>query len=144
MNKYEIEIAHKVALHVSSTYEIIDKEIMKMGKGLFNLKCHLNSVQCLRDEYNNATEVYACVIVDTGSINNPILHFINKTSEGFYVDNSLGWEYTTYDYYIIKKLNEDECNLVWDSLQNIRESLVNLQCSNFYQKIFRIKSWRVL
>jgi hypothetical protein len=144
MSKHEKEIANKIALYVSSTYEIIDKEIMKMGKGLFNRKCHLNSVQCLKDEYNNATEVYACITLDAGCISNPVLHFINKTSEGFYVDNTLGWEYALYDYYIIKKLNEDECNHVWDSLQNIRDSLVNLQCGKLYQKIFCIQSYNVL
>lgn len=136
MIKYKDKLRTKITEHCISTYDLIDKEQMKLGNLLYNSKCHLNSVQQIKR--NQASEIYLCICTEKDNTY-LVVHFINKDNEGFYIDNTLGWRYEQLNYYIIRKVNKYEYDTIWDVLTKAKKMLVNLYTSSFTRFVFNIK-----
>lgn len=72
-------------------------------QGLFNYRCHLNTVEYSR--------VHKCSIVETIYIDTdqlPILHYLNVDSNGAYLETSLGFQADRNEYYRIREINPDD------------------------------------
>lgn len=131
--KYKDKVLKRIIEHVRTNYQRIDKDEMKIGDSFYNYKCHLNAVQYIKT--GQADEVYLCVYIED---NYPIVHFINK-KEGKYIDNTLGWLYEDIEYYIIKKVSEDEYCNIGNLLTYTQRSIVKANSNSILRKIFKIK-----
>ena len=132
--KYKEKVIKRIIEHIKANYQRIDKDQMKIGDSFYNYMCHMNAVQYIKN--GKADEIYLCVYIEN---NWPIVHFINKQDDK-YIDNTLGWRYEQLEYYIIKKVSEDEYNSIEDLLSNTQKSLVESNSNVIARKIFRINS----
>lgn len=136
--KYKERIHKRVKTYCESTYEKIPKGDMRMGKGLFNHRCQLNATQ--RVQEGKATEVYAVIAIDG---DRPIVHFINKDKDGLFVDNTLGFEYSKYDYYMVKKVVLSEYHKMDEVLMDLKRSLLDLHSNGLLNKLLRVDEYNV-
>jgi hypothetical protein len=134
-NKYKEKVINRIIRHCMTTYTPIDLDDMVLGDLLFNRKCHLNAVQRVKE--NKAKEVYLCVCIARES-NDVIVHFINKNEDDKYVDNTLGWCYKAYTYYIVRKIEENEYNNISDILANMKKELVFKHSNKIMRKLAQI------
>lgn len=139
IKKYKNKVKKRIELYCETNYQRIHKSDMKMGKGLFNHKCHLNAVQQVKDDLME--EVYSCVCFSDSTF--PIVHFVNKDKDGKYIDNTLGFEYEKYDYYIIRKIEESEFHKMDDLLMSAKKSLIDLHSNKLMNKILRIDEYNI-
>ncbi|MZK53347.1 hypothetical protein [Clostridium beijerinckii] len=133
MWSYKDKVLKKIIEYVRTNYTYINLSDMMQGNIIYNYRCHLNSVQCVKE--GKADEVYLCVYVEN---NYPIVHFINKQGDKF-VDNTLGWTYENIDYYIIRKINSDEYKNITDILVQAQRTLTRLYTNTFTRWLFGIK-----
>lgn len=131
--KYKDKVLKRIIEHAKTNYTRIDKDEMKIGDSFYNYKCHLNAVQYIKN--GQADEVYLCVYIED---NYPIVHFINKKDDK-YIDNTLGWLYETIDYYIIKKVSEDEYDNIGNILTESQAHLVRLHSNKILRYLHGIK-----
>ena len=110
---------------------------MILGDAPFNRRCHLNSVQKAKE--GNAEKTYLCFTIDRDD-NSQCVHFINQLENGKYQDNTWGWLYEQTDYYIIREVNKNEYNKIWNLLSDTKKALFNLHSSWFDRNVLRIKS----
>ena len=129
--EYRKNIKRKIERFCKTNYPLINKDNMKMGRGLFNNRCHLNAVQMVKT--NKAEEVH--MVVSMNSKEFPFVHFINTDKEGKFIDNTLGWKYETYDYYIIKKIEPEEYEAIEDVLLEAKKSLIEIHSNKFINKL---------
>lgn len=129
---------------MSRTGKRIDKRIMtflratvtpvevKGVQGLFNHKCHMNSVQYAKD---NPGHSVVMGIVDDGG---PILHFWVVDNNANHKDVTLGWASEMGTYYPMRVLSKEEWlnvnNVFTDGLEYWR----NTQTNWFERKILRV------
>lgn len=81
-----------------------------------------------------AIKVYSCYCISKDG-SDQCAHFINQLNDGSYQDNTWGWRYEQYEYYIIKEINSEEQEHVWDSLIQLKEMLL-LANSNCVERFF--------
>lgn len=134
-NKYKEKVINRIVRHCKTIYTPIDSEDMILGDLLFNRKCHLNAVQRVKE--GKAEEVYLCVCIAKEN-NDTIVHFINKDKDGKYVDNTLGWCYKAYTYYIVRKIEEYEYNSVSDILGDMKKELVFKHSNKVMRRLAKI------
>lgn len=134
-NKYKRKVMNRIIRHCMTTYTPIDLDDMILGDLLFNRKCHLNAVQRVKE--NKAKEVYLCVCIARES-NDVIVHFINKNEDDKYTDNTLGWCYKAYNYYIVRKIEEHEYNNISDILVDMKKELVFKHSNKIMRKLAKI------
>ena len=125
------KIKENIVTFCKLTCDQIDKNEMRMGNGLFNRRCHLNAIQQVKE--GKMEEVYSCICLEKDA--DPIIHFINKDKDGFFVDNTLGWGYELCDYYIIKKVNEDQYNNTYKMLTELKKYYFDTFIRKFNQKL---------
>ena len=130
---YKDRVVKRIVEHVKSNYQKINKNDMQLGDLYFNYRCHMNAVQYIKT--NKADEVYLCVYIED---NYPIVHFINK-KEDKYIDNTLGWYYEQLDYYIIKRVSEEEYINIWDLLTDTQKNLIEANSNTILRKMCGIK-----
>ena len=133
--KYKENLMNRIARHCETMYTPINSYDMVLGKLLFNSKCHLNSVQAVKE--NKAKEVYFCVCVAKED-KDVIVHFINKDNDDKYVDNTLGWCYEAYNYYIVRKIEYYEYNRISDILNNMKKELVFKHSNKIMRSLAKI------
>lgn len=134
MFKYKEKILERVKDHCKLLYEKVDKNNMVMGDMNYNQRCHLNSIQYIKE--NKAKESYLCVAIgDEGFV---CVHFINKNNDGKFVDNTWGWLYESVDYYIVRKVNSYEYEDIWNLLDNMKKNLIFNNSNKFLRKICSI------
>lgn len=138
IKKYKKKIQERIKTYCESTYERIPKREMAMGKGLFNNRCQLNAVQAI--EEGLSTHVYSVVAIGGDSV---IVHYINRDKNGDYVDNTLGFEYDKYDYYIIKQIKRSEYDSMDNKLMQSKKMLLNLHSNGFLRWLFRIDEYNI-
>lgn len=134
IKKYKNSVKRKIQSYCGTTFERIPKSQMKLGKALFNHRCQLNAVQQVKK--GKMTEVYSCVCMSDSTF--PVIHFVNKDKNGMYVDNTLGYQYEYYDYYIIKKIDESEFHKMDDILMDTKRSLINIHSNKMINKLFKV------
>ena len=132
--KYKDKVLKRIIEHTKSNYKRIDKDQMKIGDSFYNYMCHMNAVQYVK--IGKAEEVFLCIYIDN---NYPTVHFINKQGNK-YIDNTLGWRYDQLEYYIIKKVSEDEYNDIENILKATQKSIVEANSNIILRKIFSIKT----
>ncbi|MDD4188455.1 MAG: hypothetical protein PHX04_06880 [Bacilli bacterium] len=113
-----------------ANYTKINPEDFILGEAPFNSRCHMNSVQKVKEE--RAEKVLLCFAIDNTN-NSQCVHFINQLKDGKYQDNTWGWLYSYSDYYIIKEVDKSEYEKIWDVLSNTKEMFVNLH-TNWFQR----------
>lgn len=127
---YLENLKSKIYNHVLTNYEKIDDELFTLGSLNYNYKCHLNTVQ---KAYESEEEVYLCIAISKND-KEPIIHFINK-KDNLYADNTWGWLYKEYDYYIIRKVDKTEYSEIGNLLSVTRNSLLDLYSNKYIRKI---------
>ena len=129
-------VLNKIRQHVITNYKKINPEDMVLGEAFYNQRCHLNSVQKVKE--GKATKVFLCFAIDRKD-NSQCVHFINQTKDGKYIDNTWGWLYEQSDYYLIREVDYSEYENIWDILQDAKKSLFNTYATWFDKYILRIK-----
>jgi hypothetical protein len=130
------EIHRKIRDYATSHFKKLDTKDFVIGDAPFNRKCHLNAVQKVKE--GKAVKVFSCYAFDR-SDNTQCIHFINQLANGKYQDNTWGWLYQWCDYYLIKEISADEQEHIWDSLSDIRKSIVKLNSTWLERKIHKIE-----
>jgi len=130
------DLFNKIRQHVITNYQKINSSDMILGEAYYNRRCHLNSVQKVKEGF--ATKVFLCFAIDRED-NSQCVHFINQTNDGKYVDNTWGWLYEQSDYYLIREIDSSEYSKIWDILENAKKSLFNAYATCFDKYILRIK-----
>lgn len=120
VNLYKDKLWNKINKYVITNYEKLNKKDFKLGELNLNRKCHLNSVQKVKE--NKCELVYLCIHIEN---NQPTVHFINKNNDK-YIDNTWGWLWKTGDYYLVKEIEESEYDAIGDILESTRQSLLDL------------------
>ncbi|MET3209621.1 UNVERIFIED_CONTAM: hypothetical protein ABIC26_002568 [Paenibacillus sp. PvR008] len=126
-------VKRKITAYVKATYKKLSPDEFVLGEINYTHRCHLNAVQKVRED--KASKVFSCVAIDKDDNTVVIVHFINQTHDGKYVDNTWGWMHELYDYYIIKEISKNEQNVIWRSLVNTKEMLFNLN-TNWFDRLF--------
>ena len=129
------KLLEKIKQYVVNNYYKVNKSDMILGESSFNNRCHLNSVQKVKE--GKADKVYLCIEVDQTD-GFMCVHFING-KDGKYVDNTLGWRYEQIDYYIIREVDESEYKDIWNLLDNTKKFLFNTYATWIDKYILRIK-----
>lgn len=129
---YLDRLTNKVYNHVLTNYEKVDNDNFKLGEINYTYRCHLNAVQ---KAYEHKHEVYLCIAIHKyDKIPKPIIHFINK-QDNKYIDNTWGWLYEEYNYYIIRKVDVTEYCTISELLSVTRDSLLDLYSNSRIRKI---------
>lgn len=139
---YKNTILQNIRQYVISNYQRINHEDMTMGNCYYNRRCHINSVQKVKE--GKAEKVYSCIAIDKENKNNIVVHFINQTKEGKYIDDTWGWVYETWDYYLIREIKESEYNTIWNILNDIKKTLIKQNSNRILRKIFFIDLLNVI
>lgn len=137
--KYILAIKKRIVQYVSINYQKLDENRFVLGKLLYNYKCHLNAVQSVREEKSRG--IYLCILTSKKDWKEVFIHFINKTSWNKFQDNTLGFTYEDFDYYLIKELDEKEyadSASVRIILEDTRRMLMDLFSNKFIRKILKI------
>ena len=133
---YLKRILKLIRQYVISNYKKIDNDKFIMGDMPFNYKCHLNAVQNVK--IGKADKVYACITIAKKDEGNIVIHFINQLPDGRYQDNTWGWLYEFYDYYVVREVDPSEYSDIGEILDSIRGSLVKGSSNWFLRKFFRV------
>ena len=80
----------------------MSKITVKSGMCRYNYRCQMNSVHEALN--NNQNKIAMCFYFDE---NHPIIHFLNIDDEGNYIDNTLGRWSETYNYYLIRTIENE-------------------------------------
>lgn len=131
--KAEKRVKNKIYQYVISNYERLNSSQFVLGEINYTQRCHLNAVQKVRE--GKAEKVYSCVAVDKDNKEAIVVHFINQTKDGKFVDHTWGWLKQDYDYYLIKEITENEQNSIWRILNSTKEFLFQMN-SNWFESLF--------
>lgn len=132
MNKWDV--LSRILVY-GRKYKRISTDEFTMGDAPYNYMCHMNAVQHVKD--GTAEKVIACYAIDTTD-NSQCIHFINQLSDGKYQDNTWGWRYRQFEYYLIKEVSKEEMEHIWNVLNDLKKDFV-FQNSNWLErKLFRI------
>lgn len=84
----------------------------------FNYRCFNNAVHdaLMRKE----SKICMCFYLNGGW---PIIHFINVTKDGNYIDNTLGKWSTQYEYYFIRFIDEEQFFEVYQIIDSYRKEV---------------------
>ncbi|MEQ6355190.1 hypothetical protein ABNX05_11225 [Lysinibacillus sp. M3] len=137
--KYKSKVAKKIKTYCQVNYDKVSKSKMRMGNGLFNHRCQLNTVQMVKEGLMKS--VYLCIC--TNDEDYPIVHFINLSNDNKFIDNTLGFDYESYDYYIIRKIDESEFNKMNDLLMDTKKMLIMQHSRTLMNKIFRVDEYNL-
>jgi hypothetical protein len=129
------DVFKRIRTYVTSNYQKLDTKDFVLGDAPFNRRCHLNSVQKVKE--GKAKKVFSCFAIDTDD-NSQCVHFINQLEDGKYQDNTWGWLYEKSEYYIIKEVDSIEQNKIWDVLSDTKKMLLNLNSNWLERFIFKI------
>jgi len=131
---YIDNVQRKIKIYIKNTYAYLQLDDMVMGKGLFNRQCHQNSIQKANED---DLDVYMAVSLHNDDDDNDVfIHFINKDKNNKYVDNTLGYQYKSYKYYIIRKININEYNKIFTIFLDYRKFLIDTQVGEFQRKVY--------
>lgn len=131
---YKEKVMINIANQCRLLYTPIDKNDMALGELKYNRKCHLNSVQAVKEKI--AEKVFLAVTIDKN--NGVVVHFINKNNLGQFIDNTLGWSYEELDYYLVREIKPNEFCRIGDLLNSMKKYLVYNNSNWLLRKIHRI------
>lgn len=121
---YREKVLQRIREYCFTNYPKIDEKDIKMGEAPFNYKCHINTVQKVKE--GKAEDVYLCVAIYKNDRTDICVHFINRDKKGKFVENTWGWCLEDYNYYLIRKVNKGEYYRIGDILQYTKRTLINL------------------
>lgn len=86
--------AHRaIAAHLRATSTPAKVEPVQ---GMFNFRCHENSVEWIRTHPDQGLTLVECLYLDDGQ---PILHYLVRTREGALQEVTLGWRAEELEYF---------------------------------------------
>jgi len=133
MGKQDIFL--RIRKYAITNYTKLNTDNFVLGEAPFNRRCHLNSVQKIKED--KAKKVFLCFAIDNDD-NSQCVHFINQLEDGKYQDNTWGWRYDQNEYYIIKEVEQSEYKDIWNLLNDTKEMLLNLNSNWLERLLFRI------
>lgn len=104
-NKRLEQIDRELCEYVREEFSRIDG--VKVGQGMFNLRCHENAVQWAY--HTKGGKVVQVMCIDEGEV---YLHYINQTRGGVYIDNTLGWRADYIEYHLIGEVDRDRWHCI--------------------------------
>lgn len=128
------KILERILNYVTVNYNKLDKSDFVIGEIPYNFRCHLNSVQKVKE--GKAAKVFLCIAIQK-SDSTIIVHFINQLDDGKYIDHTWGWIHEFYDYYIIKEVVESEFSTIGKVLESAKYALINGNSNWLERKISR-------
>jgi hypothetical protein len=134
--RYIKSIKSRIYDYVVANYPMIEKDKFVLGEISYTYKCHLNSVQKVKE--SKASKVIACIAIEKGKWENIIVHFINQLEDGRYQDNTWGWLYKGWDYYMVKEINPNEFDNIDNMLGYIQSTLLKGNSNTIMRKLFRV------
>lgn len=136
--RYTNSILSKIYDYAVANYRKMDGDNFVLGELPYNYKCHLNAVQKVKE--GKATKVILCVAIDKNDYKRIVVHFINQLKNGKYQDNTWGWVYEDYNYYMVKEVDSTEFNRIGDLLNGLRDTLINHNSNRILRKLFGVKN----
>ena len=127
--RVEEKIDTLIRSYVRSRYTMIDVEAVQ---GMFNFRCHENSVQ-----YAKQNEGYGIAEVIYIDGDKPILHYLN-TKDGKFFETTLGWRAEDLEYYKIRDIHHSDWNRIHSEFNRSLESWLNQFTKWYHRKLFRI------
>jgi hypothetical protein len=105
----------------------LNKISVESGKCRYNFNCHKNAVH---EAIKKDMGVVMCLCIGES----PMIHFINVTKDGRYIDNTLGIWSQNYDYYLVREIPRDNFFDIDRIFEHYRSHLSSLV--PFYISIF--------
>lgn len=102
---------------------------------MMNNRCQHNAVHAVKK--GDAVAVVECLLISDTDV---VAHYINLTSNGDYVDFTLGWSWAGGDYRFIRILNESEYGETNESLSALKEKISSGHIGRM-AKILNIDKW---
>lgn len=133
---YREKILNRIVQSVIANYRKADNDNFIIGEIPYNYKCHLNAVQNVK--LGKAAKVFVCIAIAKNNNEDIVVHFINQLDNGKYQDNTWGWLYEYYNYYIVREIDPSEYGFIGDILESVRESLVRNNSNGLLRKLFRV------
>lgn len=121
MDFYKRIIKNRIERYATTQLQRLATDNFKPGAGLFNFRCHQNSVQKFKE--GQAEKILFCLCVDLET-RTPFLHFINQLESGYYQDNTLGYESATTEYYLIREILPEEIVNILQIFDRARTSII--------------------
>lgn len=123
---YRNKILKDINKYCKLNYNKIKDCRLVLGTGLFNRRCHYNSIQSVIEE--KSVGVFLCIAIkkDDSDI---FVHVINKYNHDHFQDNTLGWRYEQFDYYYIRTIKREEYNDI-DKIVKDAKKLIIERCTN--------------
>jgi hypothetical protein len=115
MKVFDYKAKEEIISYLRATKNKID---VIPGKCRFNYKCQMNSVhEAINKKHKR---IAMCVYIDGDY---PIIHFINVTNKGKFIDNTLGNWATEYEYFLIKYIDDVDYFNINDVFLEYRKQL---------------------
>jgi hypothetical protein len=130
------KIVHKIQTYARSQYKKLNNDDFVLGENPHNYRCQLNAVQKVKE--CKAEKVFLCYAIQKDD-SFSCVHFINQLVDGKYQDNTWGWLYQDYDYYLIREVDESEYDYINDILTDTKKALYDLYANWFDKYILRVK-----
>jgi hypothetical protein len=136
--RYIKSIKSKIYDYVVANYRKIDPDNFVLGDIPYNYKCHLNPIQKVKE--GKADRIYSCICINKNNWQEIVIHFINQLNDGKFQDNTWGWLYQDYSYYIVREIDKSEHNNISNIFDGLRATLVKNNSNSFLRKVLRIKT----
>lgn len=100
-NKIKNNIRHNIGEWLYNEHEVVK---VIATQGLFNFRCHENSVQWAKD--HEGCSVIMGIYIDP--VGDAILHFWNKNQDGDHLETTRGFYAETLKYYPMRTIHPDD------------------------------------
>lgn len=98
--RLERQAHKKIAAHLRAT---MTRSRVVPVQGMFNFRCHENSVEWIRTHPDQGLTLVECIYLDDDQ---PILHYLVRTREGELQEVTLGWRAEELEYYALRDVQE--------------------------------------
>ncbi|NQU80497.1 MAG: hypothetical protein HQ543_03145 [Bacteroidetes bacterium] len=134
-DRYVKNLKKRISNYTHSHFKRLNVEKFELGIGLWNLKCHVNSIQ--KVEEGKSSKVLLVVINSKSDYCSPIVHFINQ-NKGKYIDNTLGYEYKINEYYLVREIDSSEFDDIYYIFRSFKQFLFDMVSNKFLSWIFKV------
>jgi hypothetical protein len=78
-------VFQNIRTYIKSNHQLLDNRNFILGEAPFNRRCHINSVQKIKE--GKADKVILCFTIDKDN-DSQCIHFINQLENGKFQDNT--------------------------------------------------------
>lgn len=113
-----------------ANFQRIPQDQFIPGRSVHNHSCYYNAIQHASQSGNGCqvkmTAHLVYCVENVGSCDAQFLHMINKTEDGKFIDNTLGFFQQNHDYYYIKECQPESYRVVWDWFEEMRKRFLKI------------------